>query len=68
MIDIHKLEKTDIGKSVCYTDSHTGNKEYGTITSWNSTYVFVDYKGNGHGYATNPIALDYETPVETVGS
>ncbi len=41
MIEIDKLTESDKGRPVRY--SRFRHREYGRITSWNETYVFVRY-------------------------
>ena len=54
MIDIKELTKEDIKRNVTYVDG-TGDIEQGHITSFNDTYIFVDYGKNcGRGIATKP--------------
>lgn len=45
MIEIAKLNKTDVGRWVIYTagDGHT---ERGKLKSWNDTFIFVVYNAN----------------------
>ena len=59
MIDLNSLENKDIRRLVVYTDG-VGNREEGTLTSWNDRFIFVDY-GNtcGRGIATDPKDLDW---------
>lgn len=48
------IDETFIGKEVMYKDEWRNlyvPYEYGTITSFNDKYVFVDFCGNGHGQA-----------------
>ena len=54
MICVENLTEKDKDREVTYTDG-TGDKEFGHITSWNDTYIFVDY-GNScrRGIATSP--------------
>lgn len=59
MIDITKLTEEDKNRKVIYTDF--GKKEEGRITSWNDTYIFVDYDNTGRGQATKPEQLDFIT-------
>ncbi len=57
MLDIESLSDADMGRAVIYTDG-TGQIEQGHITSWNKSFVFVDYgKSCGRGIATSPSDL-----------
>ena len=66
MIDIKKLNETDIGKWVEYNDG-VGKKEKGRIKSWNDKYIFVVYKCANQwnrfddftGCSTNPMDLAF---------
>ncbi len=59
MIFIDNLTKSDVGKLVIYTDG-TGDTQEGHITSWNETFIFVDYGNScGRGDATDPIDLHF---------
>ena len=56
MIEKYELEK---GLKVVYVPSHLKNHKYtssevehGVVTSWNDSYVFVDYDNSGRGKAT----------------
>ena len=61
MIFIENLTEEHIGRNVIYTDG-TGDTEEGYITSWNQTYIFVDYgKSCGRGIATSPGDLNFST-------
>lgn len=44
MVNIEKLQKSDIGKTVWYK-SHDGY-EFGILKSWNDKYIFVVYPGD----------------------
>jgi hypothetical protein len=58
-IDIEKLSTEHKGRNVVYTDG-VGNTEEGHITSWNDTFIFVDYGNNcGRGIATSPEDLEF---------
>ena len=41
MIVIAELNETDKGREVCYINY--GGVEYGRITSWNDSFIFVRY-------------------------
>jgi hypothetical protein len=59
MIDITTLRKEDAHRLVIYTDG-TGDTEEGHITSWNDTFIFVDYGNScGRGIATSPYDLKW---------
>jgi len=62
-IKIKDLTQEDIGRSVQYTpfeNCDPSNYEYGHITSFNDTYVFVDYGGNcGRGIGTDALDLKF---------
>ncbi len=59
MIKIENLTKEHKNRQVVYTDG-TGETEEGHITSWNDTYIFVDYGNScGRGIATDPKDLDF---------
>ena len=57
------LKESDVGRSVIYTPFEGCNgslKEDGHITSWNDTYIFVDYGDScGRGKATRPEDLEF---------
>jgi hypothetical protein len=63
MINITKLTEEDKNRQVKYTPFEGCDNdllEYGHITSWNDTYVFVDYGNScGRGIATEPRDLDF---------
>jgi hypothetical protein len=48
--------KSDINRLVIYR-----NKEKGRITSFNNSYVFVDYSNTGRGIATSRKDLEWIT-------
>lgn len=52
MIHPSHLKAEDVGRTVIYTSDH-GTEELGTLTSWNSLYVFVKFKGP-NGEACHP--------------
>lgn len=54
MIEIHKLTANDIGRKVVNLQ-----KDEGLITSFNDTYIFVDYQNVGRGQATSPRDLNF---------
>jgi len=54
MINIKELTEEDIKRAVIYTGG-AGEIEQGHITSYNDTFIFVDYGKNcGRGIATSP--------------
>jgi len=57
VIDITKLQESDKKRRVIFTDNN--KNEEGTITSWNDTFIFVDYNGDGRGHATKPDQLKF---------
>lgn len=57
-IQIALLDQDRVGQEVVYTD-HAGKKEYGVISSWNQSYVFVKYHGGQSSKATGPDRLDW---------
>lgn len=60
MIDPKKLTKDDIGRNVTYHREHC-KKEFGTLSSWNDTYVFVKFKGpNGEACLPEDVSFDFE--------
>ena len=67
MIDIAKLEKSDIGRWVEYRGIG-GEVEHGRLKSWNDKYIFVVYKCAGEwnrfqeftGVATEPKDLRFK--------
>lgn len=59
MIDITKLTEKDKNRLVVYRPRHTSVGEQGRITSWNDTFIFVDYTNVGRGNATNPQDLEF---------
>ncbi len=59
MIVLEDLTEADKQRSVIYTNG-VGEEELGHITTWNLTYVFVDYGNScGRGIATNPNDLHF---------
>jgi hypothetical protein len=61
MIEITSLKESDKGRAVTYRSTVViGKLEYGTITSWNDHYIFVDYyQAGGRVTATSPQNLDW---------
>lgn len=58
-IDITILNETHKDRKVVYT-AHEGAKiQEGRITSWNDTWIFVDYDNTGRGQATPPSKLEF---------
>jgi len=59
MIILENLTDIDKNRKVVYTDG-TGDTEEGHITTWNSSFVFVDYGNScGRGIATDPNDLNF---------
>lgn len=55
------LNKSDIGRAVVFTPLFKGqSKEFGTITSYNSTYVFVRFGSDLHSKACKYQNLEFE--------
>lgn len=52
--------KSSIGRRVVYTPYVGGKIERGVITSFNPSYVFVQYDGDGFSKATDSANLDFE--------
>ena len=65
MIDLNNLTKEDKHRFVVYK-SDTDKEDYGEITSWNDTFIFVRYVSsrNENGVATNPEDLRFMTEEE----
>lgn len=59
MIDITKLTEEDKDRKVIFENGE--KKEEGRITSWNNTFIFVDYDNTGRGQATKPENLIFTT-------
>lgn len=57
-IDIETLSDSDINRHVVYKEGHRP-EEFGVITSFNDTFVFVDYNSDGRGHATKPEHLNF---------
>lgn len=61
MIDLQTLKESDVGRIVVYKAGHASHKpEKGVITSWNESFIFVDYYGTGRGTATKPVNLTWD--------
>lgn len=59
MIDISKLCENDKGRSVLYKTQSVF--EVGVLTSWNSSYVFVRFRGpNGEACRPEDVAFEFE--------
>ena len=54
-----KPTEKDIGRNVYYK-KRTPEYEFGVITSFNSSYVFVRYDGGNHSQATRREDLEWE--------
>lgn len=59
MIDPTTLTERDVNRLVVYRPRHGGASEQGRITSWNDSFVFVDYTNVGRGVATSPEDLEF---------
>lgn len=60
MINIQTLNDKHKGREVVYSDRRKRQIEFGKITSWNNTFIFVDYgASNGRGIATRPEDLKF---------
>jgi hypothetical protein len=57
-IYLHTLQPSDVGRGVVYVPRH-GSREDGVITSWNSHFVFVRYRGSETPKATNVLDLEW---------
>ncbi len=56
-IKLDELRASDVGRRVTYTPFHgcdADQLEFGVITSFNGTYVFVRYGSNTGSQATSP--------------
>lgn len=61
MIDIKTLNgDEDTGRKVVYREKGIAPQE-GIITSWNKSFIFVDYLNVGWGQATPPDKLEFLT-------
>jgi hypothetical protein len=58
MIHIDRLTEKDKGRNVVYHREHCA-REVGNLTSWNDTFVFVQFKGP-NGEACNPQDVSFE--------
>jgi hypothetical protein len=59
MIDPKVLKPEDKDRLVVYRSYPEANPEQGRITSWNESFVFVDYDNTGRGQATPPSKLEF---------
>jgi hypothetical protein len=50
----------DIGRRVMYTHFHVGLIEYGTITSYNNKYVFVQFNQTRQAVACRREDLEFD--------
>jgi len=58
MIEIAKLTEKDIGRNVTYHRQFC-RIEFGKLSSWNSKYVFVRFKGpNGEACEPEDVSFD----------
>ena len=58
MINITSLIEKDIGRNVVYHREFC-NKEFGKLSSWNDTYIFVRFRGP-NGEACEPEDVTFE--------
>lgn len=60
MIEISKLNEKDVGRNVTYHREFC-RREFGVLSSWNDTYVFVRFKGpNGEACEPTDVSFDFE--------
>lgn len=60
MIKISDLTENDVNRKVVYQpQNYNGKIEEGRITSWNNSFIFVDYDNTGRGAATRPEDLNF---------
>ena len=58
MIQISDLTDLDIGRKVVYHREFC-NKEFGKLSSWNSKYIFVRFKGpNGEACESSDVSFE----------
>lgn len=55
------LNESHVNRKVVFTSYDGAKLEEGRITSWNDTWVFVDYDNTGRGRATDPKQLEFIT-------
>ena len=60
-MNINDLKDSDVGRLAIYT-AHHGERQEGTISSWNDTYVFVRYGLGSTAVATDPDQLEFSNP------
>lgn len=58
MIKISNLTENDVNRKVVYNPEF-GLQQEGRITSWNNSFIFVDYDNTGRGAATRPEDLNF---------
>ncbi len=58
MIDISKLTDADKERNIVY-DREFSSRQYGKLSSWNDSYVFVRFKGP-NGEACEPADVSFE--------
>ena len=63
MIDLTTLTESDKGRKVIYRPNEIAPPQEGVITSWNGSYIFVDYQNVGWGQATLPSKLEFLTNI-----
>lgn len=59
MIKISDLTENDVNRKVVYQPKDYKKVEEGRITSWNNSFIFVDYDNTGRGAATRPEDLNF---------
>lgn len=59
MINIKELKQEHVNRLVVYRPYNGAKPEQGRITSWNNTFVFVDYDNTGRGQASPPEKLEF---------
>ncbi len=65
MIEISKLQDSDIGRNVTYHRDFC-NREFGKLSSWNDRFVFVRFKGpNGEACEPCDVSFDLEKAIDS---
>lgn len=59
MINPKELKEEHKNRLVIYKPYEGAKIEQGRITSWNDTFIFVDYNNDGRGQATPPSKLNW---------
>ena len=60
MINIQELKEEHKNRLVVYEPYKGAKLEQGRITSWNDSFIFVDYQNVGRGQATPPEKLYFQ--------